>query len=155
MNLDTTDVKIINTLIEDGRASVEAVAERVGLSPTPTRRRIKRLEEDRVITAYRAEVDPVQAGLEISIHVLVKLQTRDRETIEQFEKIVKTTPEIQRCDLVTGQYDYILLIHLPSMKDYHRYLRQFLENNIAVGSIESNVVIGKIKGSALLAVPAT
>lgn len=98
-----------------------------------------------------AEIDPERAGMEIRIHVLVKFQTRSRSEIEQFERIVQNTPEIQSCDLVTGQYDYFLLIHLPSMKDYHKYLRQFLADNSVVGSIESNVVIGKIKRTQNLA----
>ncbi len=145
MRLDATDIKIIDALIEDGRASVEAVAERIGLSPTPTRRRIRRLEEEKVITAYRAEIDITRAGLEIRIHVLVKLKERDPSSIELFESIVRDTPEIQSCDLVTGQYDYVLIIHLSSMNDYHSYLRQFLKDNAGVSSIESNVVIGRIK----------
>lgn len=151
MYLDSIDIKILDYLVDDGRASVESVAERVGLSPTPTRRRIRRLEEQKIIAAYRAEIDPSIAGLEIRLHVLVKLQSRDRPTIEKFEKTVHETSEVQSCDLVTGQYDYILLIHLPSMKDYHRYLRQFLENNGAISSIESNVVIGNIKRTPKLA----
>ncbi len=145
MQLDSLDIKILNTLVDDGRASIESVAERIGLSPTPTRRRIKRLEDEKVITGYRAEIDPDRAGLEIRLHVMVKLKSRDRPTIEKFEEIVQQTPEIQSCDLLTGQYDYILLIHLASMRDYHRYLRQFLDNNDGIGSIESNVVIGNIK----------
>ncbi len=145
MQLDSIDIKILDTLVDDGRASVESVAERIGLSPTPTRRRIRRLEEEKVITAYRAEVDPDRAGLEIRLHVMIKLKARDRSTIEMFERIVHESPEVQSCDLLTGQYDYILLIHLSSMRDYHRYLRQFLENNDGISSIESNVVIGNIK----------
>lgn len=145
MQLDSIDIKILDTLVDDGRASVESVAERIGLSPTPTRRRIRRLEEEKVITAYRAEVDPDRAGLEIRLHVMIKLKARDRSTIEMFERIVLESPEVQSCDLLTGQYDYILLIHLSSMRDYHRYLRQFLENNDGISSIESNVVIGNIK----------
>jgi Lrp/AsnC family leucine-responsive transcriptional regulator len=145
MQLDAIDIKILDTLIDDGRASVESVAERIGLSPTPTRRRIRRLEEEKVITAYRAEIDPDRAGLEIRLYVMVKLKARDRPTIDKFERIVHDTPEVQSCDLLTGQYDYILQIHLASMRDYHRYLRQFLENNDGISSIESNVVIGRIK----------
>ncbi len=151
MNLDAIDIRIIECLVDDGRASVETVAERIQLSATATRRRIRRLEEQKTIAAYRAEIDPERAGMEIRIHVLVKLQTRSRSEIEQFERIVQNTPEIQSCDLVTGQYDYFLLIHLPSMKDYHKYLRQFLADNSVVGSIESNVVIGKIKRTQNLA----
>ena len=151
MSLDAIDIRIIECLVDDGRASVETVAERIQLSATATRRRIRRLEEQKTIAAYRAEIDPERAGMEIRIHVLVKLQTRSRSEIEQFERIVQNTPEIQSCDLVTGQYDYFLLIHLPSMKDYHKYLRQFLADNSVVGSIESNVVIGKIKRTQNLA----
>ncbi len=154
MQLDAIDIKILESLVDDGRASVESVAERIGLSATPTRRRIRRLEDEKIITGYRADIDAAQAGLEIRLHVLVKLQARDRPTIEKFETIVHETPEVQSCDLVTGQYDYILLIHLPSMKDYHRYLRQFLENNGGISSIESNVVIGNIKRTAHLALQA-
>ena len=151
MHLDSIDIKIIDALVDDGRASVESVAERIGLSPTPTRRRIRRLEDEKVITAYRAEINPDRAGLEIRLHVMVKLKARDRLTIQMFEEIVNETPEVQSCDLVTGQYDYILLIHLGSMRDYHRYLRQFLENNDGISSIESNVVIGNIKQTAKFA----
>jgi len=154
MKLDSTDIRIIEALTADGRASVEVVAERIGLSPTPTRRRIRRLENEGIITGYRAEIDAARAGLEIRVHVLVKLQTRDRATIERFEAIVNDTPEIQSCDLVTGQYDYFLLIHLSSMSDYHRYLRQFLDNNCGVGSIESYVAFGNIKRSPRLALQA-
>ena len=72
MQLDSLDIKILNTLVDDGRASIESVAERIGLSPTPTRRRIKRLEDEKVITGYRAEIEPDRAGLEIRLHVMVK-----------------------------------------------------------------------------------
>ena len=126
----------------------------IKLSATATRRRLRRLEAEKIITAYRAEVDAERAGMEIRIHVLVKLQTRGRTDIEKFESIVRDTPEIQSCDLVTGQYDYFLLIHLSSMKDYHQYLRQFLADNSVVGSIESNVVIGNIKRTQKLALVA-
>lgn len=151
MKLDAFDIRILDSLVTDGRASVETVAERIQLSPTATRRRIRRLESENVIEGYRADINPERAGLEIRIHVLVKLQKRGRAEIEKFEQIVRDTPEIQTCDLVTGQYDYFLLIHLSSMKDYHHYLRQFLADNEVVGSIESNVVIGNIKRTQRLA----
>ena len=114
MALDALDVKIINSLVDDGRASVETVAERIQLSATATRRRVRRLEEQKIISGYRAEIDAERAGLEIRIHVLVKLNKRDKSDIERCESIVRETPEIQSCDLVTGQYDYFLLIFVTS-----------------------------------------
>ena len=61
MQLDSLDIKILNTLVDDGRASIESVGGTIGLSPTPTRRRINRLENEKVITGYRAEIEPDRA----------------------------------------------------------------------------------------------
>jgi len=145
--LDQTDRKIITALIDDGRASVESVAERVGLSPTPTRRRIRQLEENGVISGYRADIDPQKCGLELSIYVFIKLQRRDRESIAKFESRIMALPEIQRCDLITGAHDYILTVRLPGMKDYNRYLREILAEMPGVFGIETSVVIGAVKNT--------
>lgn len=145
--LDRTDQKIVSTLIDDGRASVETVAERVGLSPTPTRRRIRRLEETGVIASYRADIDPDKCGLELAIYVFIKLQSRDRESIAKFESRILALPEIQRCDLITGAHDYILTVRLPGIRDYNRYLREILAEMPGVFGIETSVVIGQVKNT--------
>ena len=148
--IDQTDRKIVTAVIEDGRASVEAVAEAVGLSPTPTRRRIRRLEEAGVISGYQAVIDPEKCGLELAIYVFIKLQSRDRKAIAEFEARVLDLPEIQRCDLITGAHDYILTLRLPGMKDYNRYLREVLAELPGVFGIETSVVIGQVKNTPLL-----
>lgn len=148
--IDKTDRKIVTAVIEDGRASVEAVAETVGLSPTPTRRRIRRLEEDGVISGYQAVIDPEKCGLELAIYVFIKLQSRDRKAIAEFEARIMELPEIQRCDLITGAHDYILTLRLPGMKDYNRYLREVLAELPGVFGIETSVVIGQVKDTPLL-----
>ena len=76
--IDRIDRKILTVLTNDGRASVESVAGAVGLSPTPTRRRIRHLEEAGVIRAVRADIDPEKCGLELAVYVFIKLQSRDR-----------------------------------------------------------------------------
>lgn len=143
--LDKTDRKIVSALIDDGRASVETIADKVGLSPTPTRRRIRQLEEARVISGYRADIDPEKCGLDLAIYVFIKLQSRDRESIAKFESRIMALPEIQRCDLITGAHDYILTVRLPGMKDYNRYLREILAELPGVFGIETSVVIGQVK----------
>ncbi len=148
--IDQTDRKIVTAVIEDGRASVEAVAEAVGLSPTPTRRRIRRLEEAGVISGYQAVIDPEKCGLELAIYVFIKLQSRDRKAIAEFEARVLDLPEIQRCDLITGAHDYILTLRLPGMKDYNRYLREVLAELPGIFGIETSVVIGQVKNTPLL-----
>ncbi len=144
---DEKDQKILSTLVEDGRASVEAVAEAIGLSPTPTRRRIQQMEKDGVITGYKATVDPEMLGLELAIYAFVKLQQRDRDTIAQFEAEIAKIPEVMKCDLITGAYDYVLFIRLPAMKQYNRFLRHVLAELPGIFGIETSVIIGRVKDS--------
>lgn len=150
MNLDKIDRKILSVLTEDGRASVESVAERVGLSPTPVRRRIRTLEDDGVIRAYRADIDPDKCGLDTQLYVFIKLKSHDRETIENFEACVQRQPEFQRCALITGAHDYLLTIRIPGMKEYNRYIREILGEFPGVFGIETSVVVGCIKDSPAL-----
>lgn len=146
--IDKKDREILAVLIEDGRASVEAVAERVGLSPTPTRRRIRLLEEAGVICGYEAKVDLEKCGFELAVYVFIKLQSRDRQTIADFETRVARLPEVLKCDLVTGPHDYLLTVLLPNMKQYDRFLRDVLSELPGVFGIETSVVIGRLKESS-------
>ncbi|MCP4318708.1 MAG: Lrp/AsnC family transcriptional regulator [Hyphomicrobiales bacterium] len=143
--LDNIDKRIITALTEDGRASVETVAQTVGLSPTPTRRRIRQLEDAGIIRGVRADIDAERCGLELAIYVFIKLLNRDRVTISQFESRIMNLPEVQRCDLITGPHDYILTLRLAGMKDYNRYLREVLAELPGVSGIETSIVIGKVK----------
>lgn len=148
--LDKIDRKILVALLEEGRASVETVAQRVGLSPTPARRRIRRLRETGVIRGYQAVVDPERCGLELAVYVFIKLQRRDHETITEFEARIIRLPEVQKCDLITGAHDYILTMRLPGMKDYNRFLRDVLAELPGVLGIETSVVIGQVKSTSQL-----
>ncbi len=151
MKLDKLDKNILAALTNDGRASVESIGEQIGLSPTPTRRRIKRLEDEGVVQGYRADIDPEKCGLEMAIYVFIKLQSRDRKTIADFEARILELEEVQRCDLISGVHDYILSLRLPDMNTYNQYLRKTLAELPGVFGIESSVVIGKVKNSPHLA----
>jgi len=150
MALDQFDKKILNALQKDGRASVERVAEEVGLSPTPTRRRIRRLEEEGVIAGYAARVDPAACGLDLSLYVFVKLESRHRSNIESFENAVQNMGEVVSCHLITGAHDYILVMHLSGISDYNRYLREVIANIPGIIGIETSVVIGEVKNEKVL-----
>ena len=145
MSVDELDKEILVALQRDGRASVETVAETIGLTPTPTRRRIRRLEETGVISGYSAIVDPAACGLDLSLYVMIKLAQRDRETIDGFERAVQNLPEIVNCDLVTGEFDYLMVMHTASMQDYNLYLRNVVAKIPGIVSIQTSVVIGNIK----------
>ena len=147
--LDEKDQKIIAVLMKDGKASVEAVAEQVGLSPTPTRRRIQNLENSGVISGYQARLNTEKLGLELNAYVFIKLQSRNKEAIAEFESRIQRHPEISRCELITGAYDYIMTAHLPSMSDYNRFLRDSLAELPGVFGLETSVVISSVKDSPI------
>ena len=151
MTLDKIDQKIINALQLDGRASVEKIAEIVGLSPTPTRRRIRRLEEGGAIKGYGAIIDPKACGLDLTLYVFIKLERRSRDNIDNFEKAIGRLPEVVSCDLVTGSHDYLLVMHITSMRDYNHYLHEVIADIPGIIGIETSIVIGEIKRSRSLA----
>ena len=151
--LDQIDQKIIQALIQDGRASVETIAEIVGLSPTPARRRIKRLENDGFIKGYRADIDVEKCGLELFLYVLVTLTVGSAETMADFEDAVQKLPEIHKCDLIAGANCYILSLRLKNMKYYNDYLRNTLIKLPSVYAVETRTVIGSVKDSAQIAFP--
>ncbi len=151
--LDNIDKEIIRTLIDDGRASVETVAEAVGLSPTPTRRRIRNLEKRGVIKGYSAVVDPELCGLELALYLLITLTVGDAEIMAEFEERALSLPEVQRCDLIAGESCYILSVRVKNMKFYNDYLRKTLVTMPGVYALETRTVIGSVKNSPQIAIP--
>lgn len=145
MELDKTDRRILSVLLKDGRASIEAVAERVNLSPTPVRRRIKRLETEGVITGYGAIVDHAACGLKLTMHAFVRLKSLDPGLIAEFERRIKTMPEVHRCDLVTGSFAYILVLRLENIDKYNSYLRERISQLPGISSILTEISIDSIK----------
>ena len=144
-DLDDFDRKILAALQLNGRMPIQELSERVGLSPTPCKRRLKLLEENGVILGYSAVVDPKACGFAISLYVFVKLENRNRDNIGRFEEAIRRMDHVLNCQLITGTYDYLLTIHLPDMSDYEVVLRQELADVPAVSEIQTSVVIGNVK----------
>ena len=145
VTMDEIDKKILRTLSEDSRMSIERVAEMVNLSATPVRRRIKLLEAEGLIRAYTIDVDMEKAGFGLTLYVFVKLQSRDQKTIADFENQVSLLPEISSCALVSGAHDYMMTMRLKDMKTYNAFLRSVLSELPGVFGIETSVEIGSIK----------
>ena len=148
--MDDIDKKILHALSSDARRSVESVAEEIGLSTTPTRRRIKNLEADGIIRRYTVDVDMEQAGYGLTVYVFMKLQSRDQTTIATFEDKIKHLPEVTACALVTGPHDYVLTMRFEDMDAYNRFLRSVLAELPGVLGIETSVVIGSVKNEVPL-----
>src|ERR1700758_5636112 len=112
VELDAIDHRIINVLQVEGRISNLELAERVGLSPTPCSRRLKRLEDTGGISGYGARINPAPLGVGISAIVTVRLGRQTPTDINTFLSAVHSNPEITECLLVTGNLDYVLRIRV-------------------------------------------
>lgn len=143
--IDEMDRKILQALSADGRLSAERLAERVNLSATPVRRRVRHLEEAGIIRRYTVEIDMKACGFGLRLFAFIKLQSRDRATIREFEERVRGLPEVTGCNLVTGPHDYILELRLKDMETYNLFLRATLAELPGVFGLETSVVIGPVK----------
>jgi Lrp/AsnC family transcriptional regulator, leucine-responsive regulatory protein len=149
-DLDTVDCRIITELQSDGRLSNVELADRVGLSPSPCLRRIKRLETSGYIEGYRATLKRELVGLGFSVFLSVKLNEHANERVAQFEKTMVDLPEVIACHLVSGEADYLLEIVVPDLPAYQLFLVGKLLNLPVVREVRSNIAIETLKAGAPL-----
>ena len=141
LDLDAIDTRILDVLQRDGRISILDLAERVGLSPTPCGRRVKRMEEAGVIRGYAAQVDPVALGLTVSVLVSVRLALHGTEGTEQFLSAIARRPEITECLLVTGNVDYVLRIWVRDIDALGTFIRDVIQAIPAVAETTTMVIL--------------
>ena len=149
-DLDPADSRIIAELQADGRLSNVELAERIGLSPSPCLRRVKRLERDGYIEGYRAALQRERIGLGFSVFIGVKIDGHSNERAMGFEKAVVAMPEVVACHLVSGEADYFLEVVVPDLGDYQRFLVGKLLNLPIVREVRSNIAIQTLKAGAPL-----
>lgn len=143
--LDAIDLKILRLLQSDGRMSVAALAERVGLSPSPCLRRVRLLESSGVISRYAALLDQKVAGLAVSVFVSIKMESQREDALARFAKSIERWPEVLECYLMTGPRDYLLRVVVPDLAAYERFLKQKLTRLNGLASIESSFALEQVK----------
>ena len=148
--MDTINLKILQCLQKDGRASAQQVAEQVGLSTAPVWRRIKALEEQKVITGYHAAVDRNKVGLQSCIFTQISLDRHSATMVDTFIQAVKDTPEILACYAVTGDADFLLKIVVPSPESYDDFMHRFFFNLPGVRQTRTIVALKEIKNQMQL-----
>jgi Lrp/AsnC family transcriptional regulator, leucine-responsive regulatory protein len=148
--LDAIDCRIIAALQADGRLSNVELAERVGLSPSPCLRRLKRLEREGYIEAYRAILQRSRIGLGLTVFVGVKIEGHANERALTFEETVLAMPEIVACHMLSGDTDYLLEVVVPDLEHYQRFLVGKLLELPIVKDVRSNIAIQTLKAAAPL-----
>lgn len=149
--IDELDAKILTLIQEDSSVSVADLADKVGLSPSPCWRRIKRLEDVGVIRKRVTLLDPEKLGLGFEVYISVKLSLPSRANLEAFEARLADWPEVVSCDTVTGHEDYILRVLTKDMHSYDDFLRDKLLASDLVSGVESRIIMRSVR--ATTAVP--
>jgi Lrp/AsnC family leucine-responsive transcriptional regulator len=149
-SLDAIDGRIVAELQADGRLSNVELADKVGLSPSPCLRRVKRLEREGYIEGYRAALRRDRVGLGFSVFVGVKIDGHANDRALAFENAVVEMPEVIACHLVSGEADYFLEVVVPDLADYQRFLVGKLLNLPIVREVRSNIAMQTLKAGAPL-----
>ena len=144
LKLDRIDRVLLDALQQDARLTTAELAEQVSLSPSPCARRIRRLEQAGLITRYRAELDKTLLGLTVTLFIQVRLESYQRQQLEEFEDAVRNMPEVIQCHSISGQYDYLLQVITADIGGFERWLHQFRQLQ-AVNSVDSTLAIRTLK----------
>jgi Lrp/AsnC family leucine-responsive transcriptional regulator len=140
-NMDDVDQSILAILDKDGRISNADLAQRVGLSPSPCLRRVRRLERTGVIRGYRAVIDPAAIGRSLRVLVGVRLVRHARTHVAAFERAVTTLPEVRYAYHVAGNYDYILQVEVADLPAYEHFHADQLANLPSIAAVTSYVTM--------------
>ena len=151
-DLDRIDRRILALLQEDGRLPAVELAERIGLSPTSTGERLRRLQKEGVITGFRARLDPWCLGLELLVFVEVSLDKTTPDVFERFAAAVRRAPEVLECHMVAGGFDYLVKTRVADMAAYRRFLGEVLLALPGVRETRTYAVMEEVKTDGFLPV---
>lgn len=146
--LDKSDKIILKMLQAGANQPLAEIAAAARLSPSTCHRRIKAMEEEGLIIAYRAALDRKRLGLANEFFVEVSLTAQSEEMLEKFEKAVQRVPEILECHLMSGQFDYLLRVVARDAEDYERIHRTRLARLPDVQRIQSSLALRTVKANA-------
>ena len=142
---DAIDRRILEVIQEEARISNAELAGRVGLSPSPCWRRVRALEDSEVIRRYVTLVDAEAIGLPINVFATVTLEKQVERALERFESAVAERPEVMECYLMTGEFDYLLRVVVPSLGAYERFLMDHLTRIEVIASIKSSFALKQVR----------
>jgi Lrp/AsnC family leucine-responsive transcriptional regulator len=145
MKLDHIDFNILRELQQDGRLSNNDLAQKVGLSPSPCWRRVKRLEEEGIIDQYVALLDPDKIGLPIVAYCQVMLEKHQLDQSDQFDQMIGERPEVLEYYSMSGDYDFLLKVISRSIKEYEEFQTRFLMRLPVVRSTSTSFVLKQKK----------
>ncbi|MFS8053059.1 Lrp/AsnC family transcriptional regulator [Rhizobium sp. BR 317] len=150
MKLDAIDLRILDAIQRDGRITKLALAEKVGLSPTPCWLRLRKLEKAGIISGYHAHLAPRRLAPVASVMVELTLANHRQSDFERFERAISSIPEIVACWSVGGGVDYILKIITPNIDAYQRLIDGLLDRDLGIERYFTYIVTKTVKEETVL-----
>ncbi|MCV2403524.1 Lrp/AsnC family transcriptional regulator [Marinomonas sp. C2222] len=141
--LDRIDRHILEVLQKEGRLSTAELSDRVGLSPSPCARRLKRLEDEGYISDYQANLNKAKIGISMTFFVEVSLSNHQEESIQSFERSLNDMEEVINGHIVSGGYDYLLEVAAADLTAYEAFTRK-LHKITSVKDIHTHLSVRKI-----------
>jgi Lrp/AsnC family transcriptional regulator len=151
LSLHPIDRKILSVLQEDASQPVAAVAERVGLSPSPCWRRIQKLEEDGYIRKRVAVLDPDKLNVGVTVFVAVRTSQHDLGWLEKFAAAVRDIPEVVEFYRMSGDIDYLMRVVVPDIAAYDAFYKRLIQR-VNLSDVSSSFAMETIKYTTALPV---
>ena len=143
--LDAIDRKILALLQEDNQITNQALAEKVGISPPPCHRRVRRLREEGIIARDVSLVDPVKVGRSLIVFASITLERQREDLLENFERKMLAHAEVMQCYFVSGDADYLVVVSVPDMAAYNDFARRVFANEPNIRMFRSSFALSRVK----------
>ncbi len=150
--LDSIDLRILDAIQRDGRITKLALAEKVGLSPTPCWMRLRKLEKAGIISGYHAKVAIRALAPIATVLMEVTLASHRQADFDRFERTIRDIPEIVACWSVGGGVDYVLKVTTRDIDAYQRLVDALLEREIGIDRYFTYIVTRTVKEEIVLPV---
>ena len=146
---DETDRRILRYLQEDASISMDELAGKTNLSRNACWRRVKRMEQRKVIRGRVALVDPEAVDLGLSVFVIIRTNAHEKDWLGKFEEAVRTLPEVLGAHRMSGDIDYVLRLRVSNVKGYDRFYQRLI-SKVPIADISASFVMDDIKDTTAL-----
>jgi DNA-binding Lrp family transcriptional regulator len=148
--VDEFDLKILSALQDDGRLTNQQLADVAGLSASQCSRRRMRLEEEKVISGYHADLAAEALGFTLIAFIHITLATHSPDNAKNFRTLVNRVDQIQEAYSLTGDADYLLKVVLHDLKSLSDIVNNVLMPHQSVAHVRSSIVLDRLKETSRL-----
>ena len=152
MDLDFKDKHLLEELQANSRITNTELAKRIGLSPSSTLERVKKLEVSGIIEKYITLLNPRKAGYSCFTFVEIKLARHGETPVEDFISSITLIPEVLECHHITGEADFLLRVATKDIPAYEELILHQLSALANVQSMKTSVVLSTFKNETKLTV---